>query len=158
MAKEFLTAAENSAEISKIKSSISMEDLLKLDTIIVHGDRFHLDDVTFVAEIIATRQENGVTSIPEILRISRNDVQKTIDQLNSKNKKFIILKKKEGYGKKSVDNKAKKIYTSVSKSITGFSLEQLIKKLRNSTKHFVSPSQIYLLFVKYYTIFLLKNQ
>ena len=90
MAKEFLTAAENSAEIAKIKSSISMEDLLKLDTIIVHGDRFHLDDVTFVAEIIAARQENGVTSIPEILRISRNDVDKTIDELNSQNKKFII--------------------------------------------------------------------
>ena len=90
MAKEFLTAAENSAGIAKIKSSISMEDLLKLDTIIVHGDRFHLDDVTFVAEIIAARQENGVTSIPEILRISRNDVDKTIDELNSQNKKFII--------------------------------------------------------------------
>ena len=90
MAKEFLTVEENSAEIAKIKSSISMEDLLKLDAIIVHGDRFHLDDVAFVAEIIATRQENGVTSIPEILRISRNDVDKTIDELNSKNKKFII--------------------------------------------------------------------
>ena len=90
MAKEFLTAAENSAEIAKIKSSISIEDLLKLDTIIVHGDRFHLDDVAFVAEIIAARQENGVTSIPEILRISRNDVLKTIDELNSQNKKFII--------------------------------------------------------------------
>ena len=90
MAKEFLTAAENSAEIEKIKSSISIEDLLKLDSIIVHGDRFHLDDVVFVAEIIAVRQENGVTYIPEILRISRNDVQKTIDELNSKNKKFII--------------------------------------------------------------------
>ena len=90
MAKEFLTAAENSAEIAKIKSSISMEDLLKLDSIIVHGDRFHLDDVAFVAEIIAARQENGVTSIPEILRISRNDVDKTINELNSQNKKFII--------------------------------------------------------------------
>ena len=90
MAKEFLTAAENSAEISNIKSSISIEDLLKLDTIIVHGDRFHLDDVVFVAEIIAARQENGVTSIPEILRISRNDVDKTINELNSQNKKFII--------------------------------------------------------------------
>lgn len=90
MAKEFLTAAENSAEIAKIKSSISIEDLLKLDSIIVHGDRFHLDDVAFVAEIIATRQENGITSIPEILRISRNDVDKTINELNSQNKKFII--------------------------------------------------------------------
>lgn len=90
MAKEFLTAAENSAEIAKIKSSISIEDLLKLDTIIVHGDRFHLDDVVFVAEIIAARQENRVTSIPEILRISRNDVDKTINELNSQNKKFII--------------------------------------------------------------------
>ena len=90
MAKEFLTAAENSAEISNIKSSISIEDLLKLDTIIVHGDRFHLDDVAFVAEIIAARQENGVTSIPEILRISRNDVDKTINELNFQNKKFII--------------------------------------------------------------------
>ena len=90
MAKEFLIAAENSAEIAKIKSSISIEDLLKLDSIIVHGDRFHLDDVAFVAEIIAARQENGVTSIPEILRISRNDVQKTINELNSQNKKFII--------------------------------------------------------------------
>ena len=90
MAKEFLTAFENSAEIAKIKSSISIEDLLKLDSIIVHGDRFHLDDVAFVAEIIAARQENGVTSIPEILRISRNDVDKTINELNSQNKKFII--------------------------------------------------------------------
>lgn len=90
MVKEFLTAAENSAEIAKIKSSISMEELKKLDTIIVHGDRFHLDDVAFVAEIIAVRQENGVTSIPEILRISRNDVDKTINELNSQNKKFII--------------------------------------------------------------------
>ena len=90
MAKEFLTAAENLAEISNIKSSISIEDLLKLDSIIVHGDRFHLDDVAFVAEIIAARQENGVTSIPEILRISRNDVDKTINELNSQNKKFII--------------------------------------------------------------------
>ena len=90
MAKEFLTVEENSAEIAKIKSSISMEDLLKLDTIIVHGDRFHLDDVAFVAEIIAARQENGVTSVPEILRISRNDVDKTINELNSQNKKFII--------------------------------------------------------------------
>ena len=90
MAKEFLSVEENSAEISNIKSSISIEDLLKLDTIIVHGDRFHLDDVAFVAEIIAARQENGVTSIPEILRISRNDVDKTINELNSQNKKFII--------------------------------------------------------------------
>ena len=90
MVKEFLTAAENLAEISNIKSSISIEDLLKLDSIIVHGDRFHLDDVAFVAEIIAARQENGVTSIPEILRISRNDVDKTINELNSQNKKFII--------------------------------------------------------------------
>ena len=90
MAKEFLTVAENSAEISNIKSSISIEDLLKLDTIVVHGGTFHLDDVVFVAEIIAARQENGVTSIPEILRISRNDVDKTINELNSQNKKFII--------------------------------------------------------------------
>ena len=90
MAKEFLSYAKNSSEISKIKSSISVKDLLDLDTIIVHGDRFHLDDVVFVAEIIAARQENRVISIPEILRISRNDVQKTIDELNSKNKKFII--------------------------------------------------------------------
>ena len=90
MAKEFLTAAENAAEISKIKSSISIEDLKELNTIVVHGDRFHLDDVAFVAEIIAARQENGVTSIPEILRISRNDVDKTINELNSQNKKFII--------------------------------------------------------------------
>ena len=90
MAKEFLTAAKNSAEIAKIKSSISIEDLLKLDTIVVHGGTFHLDDVVFVAEIIAARQENGITSIPEILRISRNDVQKTIDELESLNKKFII--------------------------------------------------------------------
>lgn len=90
MAKEFLSYAENSAEIVKIKSSISMEDLKELDAIVVHGDRFHLDDVAFVAEIIAARQENGVTSIPEILRISRNDVDKTINELNSQNKKFII--------------------------------------------------------------------
>ena len=90
MAKEFLTAVENEATISKIKSSISVKDLLGLNTIIVHGGTFHLDDVAFVAEIIAVRQENGVTSIPEILRISRNDVDKTIDELNSKNKKFII--------------------------------------------------------------------
>ena len=90
MAKEFLTAAENAAEIKMIKSSISVEDLLKLDSIIVHGDRFHLDDVAFVAEIIVVRQENGVTSIPEILRISRNDVQKTIDELETNNKKYII--------------------------------------------------------------------
>lgn len=90
MAKEFLTAAENSAEISKIKSSISIEDLKELNTIVVHGGTFHLDDVVFVAEIIAARQENGITSIPEILRISRNDVQKTIDELESLNKKFII--------------------------------------------------------------------
>lgn len=90
MAKEFLSYAENSAEIETIKSFISMEDLKKLDAIIVHGDRFHLDDVVFVAEIIAARQENGITSIPEILRISRNDVDKTINELNSQNKKFII--------------------------------------------------------------------
>ena len=90
MAKEFLTVAENSAEIAKIKSSISMEDLKELNAIIVHGDRFHLDDVAFVAEIIAARQENGITFIPEILRISRNDVDKTINELNSQNKKFII--------------------------------------------------------------------
>jgi uncharacterized UPF0160 family protein len=90
MAKEFLTASENAAEIEEIKSSISVEDLLKLDSIVIHGDRFHLDDVAFVAEIIAARQENGVTSIPEILRISRNDVQKIIDELEDENKKFII--------------------------------------------------------------------
>ena len=90
MAKEFLTTAENAAEIAEIKSSIFVEELTKLDAIVVHGGTFHLDDVVFVAEIIAARQENGVTSIPEILRISRNDVQKTIDELNSQNKKFII--------------------------------------------------------------------
>lgn len=90
MAKEFLSYAENSAEILKIKSSISIEDLKELNTIVVHGGTFHLDDVAFVAEIIAARQENGITSIPEILRISRNDVQKTIDELESLNKKFII--------------------------------------------------------------------
>ena len=90
MAKEFLTAAENAAEIAEIKSSIFVEELSKLDTIVVHGGTFHLDDVVFVAEIIAARQENGVTSIPEILRISRNDVDKTINELNSQNKKFII--------------------------------------------------------------------
>ena len=90
MAKEFLTVEENSAEIAKIKSSISMEDLKELNTIVIHGDTFHLDDVVFVAEIIAARQENDITSIPEILRISRNDVQKTIDELESLNKKFII--------------------------------------------------------------------
>ena len=90
MAKEFLTASENAAEIKELIFSISIEELKKLDTIVVHGGTFHLDDVTFVAEIIAARQENGVTSIPEILRISRNDVDKTINELNSQNKKFII--------------------------------------------------------------------
>ena len=90
MAKEFLTAAENTAEIEKIKSSISMEYLMKLDAIIVHGNTFHLDDVAFVAEIIAARQENGVTTIPQVLRISRNDVEKTIKDLEDNNKKFII--------------------------------------------------------------------
>ena len=90
MAKEFLTASENAAEIKELIFSISIEELKKLDTIVVHGGTFHLDDVVFVAEIIAARQENGITSIPEILRISRNDVQKTIDELESLNKKFII--------------------------------------------------------------------
>ena len=90
MAKEFLTASENAAEIKELIFSISIEELKKLDTIVVHGGTFHLDDVVFVAEIIAARQENGITSIPEILRISRNDVLKTIDELNSQNKKFII--------------------------------------------------------------------
>ena len=90
MAKEFLSYAENSAEITKIKSSISMEDLLKLNTIIVHDGTFHLDDVVFVAEIIEARNELGVTEIPEIIRVSRNDVSKTISELEAQNKKYII--------------------------------------------------------------------
>jgi len=90
MAKEFLTVEENSAEIKKIKSSISMEDLKELDAIIVHGNTFHLDDVTFVAEIIEARNELGVTEIPEIIRVSRNDVSKTISELEAQNKKYII--------------------------------------------------------------------
>ena len=90
MAKEFLSVEENITEIKKIKSSISMEYLMKLDTIVVHGNTFHLDDVVFVAEIIAARQENGVTTIPQILRVLRNDVEKTINDLKSNDKKFII--------------------------------------------------------------------
>ena len=90
MAKEFLSVEENAAEITKIKSSISMEDLKELDAIIVHGNTFHLDDVTFVAEIIEARNELGVTEIPEIIRVSRNDVSKTISELEAQNKKYII--------------------------------------------------------------------
>lgn len=90
MAKEFLTVEENAAEIEKIKSSISMEDLKELKAIVVHGGTFHLDDVTFVAEIIETRNELGITTIPEIIRVSRNDVDKTISELKAQNKKFII--------------------------------------------------------------------
>ena len=90
MAKEFLTVEENAAEIEKIKSSISMEDLKNLDTIIVHGNTFHLDDVVFVAEIIEARIEFGVTTIPEIIRVSRNEVSKTISELEAQNKKYII--------------------------------------------------------------------
>lgn len=90
MAKEFLTVEENAAEIEKIKSSISMKDLKELDAIIVHGGSFHLDDVTFVAEIIEARNEMGITTIPEIIRVSRNDVDKTISELEAKNKKYIV--------------------------------------------------------------------
>ena len=90
MAKEFLTVEENAAEIEKIKSSISMEDLKNLNTIIVHGNTFHLDDVVFVAEIIEARIEFGVTTIPEIIRVSRNEVYKTISELEAQNKKYII--------------------------------------------------------------------
>lgn len=90
MAKEFLFDEENAVEIQKIKSSISMKDLKELDAIIVHGGSFHLDDVTFVAEIIEARNEMGITTIPEIIRVSRNDVDKTISELEAKNKKYII--------------------------------------------------------------------
>lgn len=90
MAKEFLFDEENAAEIEKIKSSISMKDLKELQAIVVHGGAFHLDDVTFVAEIIETRNEMGITTIPEIIRVSRNDVDKTISELEAKNKKYII--------------------------------------------------------------------
>lgn len=90
MAKEFLTVEENAAEIEKIKSSITMKDLKELKAIIVHGGTFHLDDVTFVAEIIETRNELGITTIPEIIRVSRNDIEKTISELEAQNKKYII--------------------------------------------------------------------
>lgn len=90
MAKEFLFDEENAVEIQKIKSSISMKDLKELDAIIVHGGSFHLDDVTFVAEIIEARNEMGITTIPEIIRVSRNDVDKTISELEAKNKKYIV--------------------------------------------------------------------
>ena len=90
MAKEFLTVEENAAEIEKIKSSISMDDLKELNTIVVHGGTFHLDDVSFVAEIIEVRNELGITIVPEIIRVSRNDVEKTISELEALNKKYII--------------------------------------------------------------------
>ena len=90
MVKEFLFDEENAVEIQKIKSSISMKDLKELDAIIVHGGSFHLDDVTFVAEIIEARNEMGITTIPEIIRVSRNDVDKTISELEAKNKKYIV--------------------------------------------------------------------
>lgn len=90
MAKEFLTDAENASEIEKIKSSISMDDLKELNVIVVHGGTFHLDDVSFVAMIIEARNEFGITTVPEIIRVSRNDVDKTISELEAQNKKYII--------------------------------------------------------------------
>ena len=90
MAKEFLTVEENAAEIEKIKSSISMEDLKELNVIVIHDGTFHLDDVSFVAEIIEVRNELGITTVPEIIRVSRNNVEKTISELEAQNKKYII--------------------------------------------------------------------
>lgn len=90
MAKEFLTVEENAAEIEKIKSSISIDDLKELNTIVIHGGTFHLDDVAFVAEIIEFRHELGITTVPEIIRVSRNDVEKTISELEALNKNYII--------------------------------------------------------------------
>lgn len=90
MAKEFLFDEENLKEVEKIKSSISMEDLKELNVIIVHDGTFHLDDVSFVAMIIEARNEFGITTVPEIIRVSRNDASKTISELEAQNKKYII--------------------------------------------------------------------
>lgn len=90
MAKEFLTVEENSAEIEKIKSSISMEDLKELDTIVIHNGTFHADDVTFVNLILEVRFEMEVTTIPKIIRAPRNDLKKIIEELDSKGSKYIV--------------------------------------------------------------------
>ena len=90
MAKEFLTASENAEAIAKIKNSLSLNDLMNLDVIVVHGETFHLDDVTFVSEIIEARCELGVTTVPQIIRASRNEFQNTISELDASGKKYIV--------------------------------------------------------------------
>ena len=90
MAKEFLTVEENSTEIEEIKYSISIEDLKKLDTIVIHNGMFHADDVIFISLILEARYEIGVTTIPKIIRAPRNDLKKIIDELDSKGSKYII--------------------------------------------------------------------
>ena len=90
MAKLFLTVEENAAEIEKIISSISMEDIKEMDTIVVHSGTFHADDVTFVSLILEARYEMGITTIPKIIRAPRNDLKKIIEEIDSDGSKYIV--------------------------------------------------------------------
>lgn len=82
MAKEFLSIEENKKEIEAIKYNVSsIESLKDLDTIVVHNGTFHADDVTFVALILEARYELGITTIPKIIRMARNDLLKTNNEL-----------------------------------------------------------------------------
>jgi len=90
MAKEFLTVAENVVEINNIRSSFTKEDLINLETIVVHGDTFHLDDSTFVAELLEAREEFGCKTQPDVIRARRNEVNLIIENLQKEGKRFVV--------------------------------------------------------------------